>query len=530
LAEARNPPTTSSVVLFDRERSDNEQDRPQIRISGGSLSKSVDQAEQVLIDKECGLYQRGSMIVRPAMVKVAASDDRETIAQRLVPVTIPHLVDVLTREVDIRKYSYREKFWMPINCPKDVAASYLAREGLWKLPTLTAVINCPTLRPDGSILDQAGYDPKTGLLFDPQGITFPQVRPEPTKEHAAAALKVLNGLIATFPFLTDADRSVALSGILTTIIRRSLKTAPLHGFTAPVAASGKSKLVDICSEIATGHPAAVISQGKDEAEQEKRLGASLLAGDSLISIDNCEAPLGGEVLCQMLTQQLVKTRVLGQSLNVVAPTTIAMFATGNNLTVNGDMTRRALLCSLDPKCERPELREFKTDPHALIASHRGKYTVAALTVLRAYHVAGRPKPATPLGSFEEWSAWVRSALIWLGEADPVTTMEKVRASDPQLEQMTTVIQQWTSVLGQKVVTVKEVIETATRQGPASGLFVNSDFREALLVIAGDKGVVNSLRLASWLSRRKGRIVDGFRLIGEMGHEKTMTWQLLPVKQ
>jgi putative DNA primase/helicase len=237
---------------------DNEDARPEIRITGGSLAESVDQAEQVLINAKCGLYQRGSDIVRPALVKIAASDDRETMAQRLVPVTIPHLVDVLTREASFRKYSYREKIWLPINCPKDVAASYLAREGHWNLPFLTAVTNCPTLRPDGSILDQPGYDPATGLLFDPQGVTFPQVRQEPTREQAAAALEVLKSLIATFPFLIDADRSVALSGILTTTIRRSLKTAPLHGFTAPVAASGKSKLVDICSEIATGHPAAVI--------------------------------------------------------------------------------------------------------------------------------------------------------------------------------------------------------------------------------------------------------------------------------
>jgi hypothetical protein len=37
-------------------------------------------------------------------------------------------------------------------------------------------------------------------------------------------------------------------------------------------------------------------------------------------------------------------------------------ATGNNLVVKGDLTRRSMVGRLDPKCERPELREFAYDP------------------------------------------------------------------------------------------------------------------------------------------------------------------------
>jgi len=54
-----------------------------------------------------------------------------------------------------------------------------------------------------------------------------------------------------------------------------------------------------------------------------------------------------------------------------------------------------------------------------------------LIVVRAYFVAGRPDQAPKLASFEAWSDTVRSALIWLGEADPVDTMEVARADDPE---------------------------------------------------------------------------------------------------
>jgi putative DNA primase/helicase len=77
----------------------------------------------------------------------------------------------------------------------------------------------------------------------------------------------------------------------------------MHAFTAPVAGSGKSKLVEVASIIATGHEAPVIAPGATEEELEKRLGGALLAGDTVIALDNCDAPLGGVLLCQALTRR-----------------------------------------------------------------------------------------------------------------------------------------------------------------------------------------------------------------------------------
>src|SRR4051812_8452937 len=134
--------------------------------------------------------------------------------------------------------------------------------------------------------------------------------------------------------------------------------------------SGKSKLVDIASMIATGHEAPVLSQGKTEEEMEKRLGAALIAGDALISFDNCEQPLGGELLCQALTQRTLKVRPLGKSMLLSLPTDALFAATGNNLIVAGDMTRRTIVATLDPKMERPEHRDFDADPVETIRADR----------------------------------------------------------------------------------------------------------------------------------------------------------------
>jgi hypothetical protein len=172
------------------------------------------------------------------------------------------LVDRLTRIIDFQKYDKRSDEWYSINCPPEVAGAYLERVGLWRLPIVTGIVDAPTLRPDGSIIEAPGYDPATGLLYKPSR-EYKPIFPNPTKANAKAALKHLCELIAKFPFVDDrgepaagkssASRSVAVSLILTSSARHAIARAPLHGFDAPVPGSGKSLLVDTASMIASGH-------------------------------------------------------------------------------------------------------------------------------------------------------------------------------------------------------------------------------------------------------------------------------------
>lgn len=502
--------------------------RPVIRIFAGFLHRAVDMAEGALMQAGLGYYQRGSMVVRPAMVPVAVSDGRTVDAPRLVDVKAHHMAEAFTRAANWKRFDKREGEWLSTDCPHRIAETFLAREGQWRLPVLTGIINCPTLRADGSILDLPGYDAQTGLLFDPQDVHFPALPRDPDRDMALRALAYLKDLISTFPFVTEGDRAVALSAILTALVRRSLPTAPLHGFNAPTAGTGKSMLVDLASLIATARPAPVIAQGKSEEEMEKRLGAALIAGDVLIAIDNCEEPLGGELLCQTMTQTSLKVRILGKSLNAEVPSNAAIFATGNNLTFEGDMTRRALRATLDAGVERPELRAFDRDPLAMVTERRGDYVSAGLTVLRAFHIAGRPQQRAPLGSFTDWSRWVRDALIWLGEADPCATMEGMRGADPKLEALTTVLEQWREVIGMDRVSVREIIERATEQRQqlyGRSEFIHPEFREALLRVAGEGGAINGGRLGKWIGGQQNRIVNGLRLVSAGVSAGRARWQL-----
>jgi hypothetical protein len=175
-----------------------------------------------------------------------------------------------------------------------------------------------------------------------------------------------------------------------------------------------------------------MSQGPHAEEDEKRLFSILLQGDQIVSIDNVTRPIGGNALCTIMTEETWQNRILGESRNVSVPTNVLWMPTGNNLTFEGDMTRRALLCQMDAGIENPESRSFDLDLMQWVPANRAKLVAAGLTILRAFVCAGRPglEGLKPYGSFEEWSNLVRGALVWLGEPDPCITRKFIAADDP----------------------------------------------------------------------------------------------------
>lgn len=502
--------------------------RPKIKIVGGDLANMVDQAEQALIDADLGYYQAGGRIVRTGFIPGAKVGDMHNGRVRIFDVGEAELIEVLTSVADWMKPAKDGE--VRVNCPTIVAQTYMARSGKWKLPPLTCVIDMPTMRPDGSLLNVKGYDASTGLLYSPGNTALPVIPQSPTMADALAALTKLKGPLSHFPFLTDADEAVALSALLTSVCRMALSSAPLHGYSAPTAGSGKSVLADTASVLRTGREASTIAPGKTAEEFEKRLGSTLLEGDGCVAIDNCETPLGGEFLCQALTQPSLKVRPLGKSVMIEVSTAALFTATGNNLTFIGDMGRRALLCQLDPGVERPELRKFAFDPVQVVKNNRGEFVAAALTILRAYHVAGRPVQVPPLGSFADWSNLVRSALIWLGCNDPCDTMDKVRKADPELAQIKLMMTQWDLLVGAKGVTTGELTTLATEMVEVStGSFgkkpKHPEFRDALHAVAKDGQHINGRRLGNWLSKHKDRVVGRKKFISTGTRGGQLVWRL-----
>jgi putative DNA primase/helicase len=425
---------------------------------------------------------------------------------------------------------------MPINPPEPVARSILVGQDSWTFPSVAGVLTSPTLRPDGSILVAEGYDPDTKLYV----AKIPKLPPMPgplTKDDALRALSHLDSLLDEFPFEDAASRSVALSGILTVVCRGAFPVAPLHAVTAPTPGSGKSYLIDVIAAVANGNFAAVFTWSTSSEENEKRIDGALLDGSSIIAIDNISMDFGGDKICQTVERPLASVRRLGQSDRFEVENRATVFATGNNLVLKGDITRRALVAVLDPRLDRPELRQFRRKPTEVVFADRGQFIADALTVVAAYIQAGQPNKLPPLASFEAWSDTVRSALAWLGQADPVETMKRVIDEDPDHQARVEFCRAW-AALGGPARTIDQLIEAGEAKAtvtPTAGSnnsastpqFANQQFRDALLEVAGIRGNIAKDRLAKWLRANKGRVIDG-HIIGKQKARKAL-WSIGPAK-
>lgn len=484
--------------------------RLEIIIKGGDLPEQIDLAEQSLMahPSSASVFQRGGLLVestRLPMSSVEYGVRRSAGALILRALTPSRLVDLFTQAAIFKKWDARMKDYKRVDCPKDTAIAYLSRPS-WSAKPLSGISEGPTLRPDGSILETEGYDDATGLLLDFGGNTFPPINQNPTRDDALAAIAMLKELFSGFPFVSPAHRSAALSAPLTGSIRRSLHAAPMIPLSATAPGTGKSLFTDVVSIILTGREAAAMSQGNDEAEDEKRLMASLMGGDLVLNIDNIEKTLKGGTICSILTQTAFRGRILGESRMLTLPTDVLIMANGNNLELAGDITSRAVLIQMDAGVERPELRKFSVDLRKEAASRRPEFLAACLTILRAHHVAGRPLMGlNQWGRFEDWNSWIRAALVWLGEADPLETTEDLRKTDPTRENILNFLSAWHAHYGDMSIPLHRAVREATHGD-------SEDLEESILALAGDSRNKINMRILSWSMRRhQGQIVGGYRI-------------------
>lgn len=492
-------------------------DLPVITLEAGELHNIATEAETALMGQDTPFYVRGGRLMRPVVDDLPATNGRRTKVARLSDVSEAAMIDYLSRAAVWLKWDGRAKKYVQADPTGKVASTVLARDGEWRFPRLSGVITTPTMRPDGTILSKPGYDEATQLLLlDPP--KMPPIPADPTRESALNALNFLDRLLDEFPFVDEASRSVALSALITPVVRGAVSVTPMHVTKAPVAGSGKSYIIDLASAINSGERAPVLSAGKTEEEMEKRLVGALLSGQTFISLDNVNGELGGDFLCQMIERPVVSARPLGQSAFIKIESRASCYATGNNIRLVGDMTRRVLVCSLDPDMERPELRTFKANPFEEVLSHRGRYVAAALTVIRAYVAAGCPDQCRPLASFEEWSRLVRSALVWLGRTDPVETMNQAREDDPITSALRQLYSAWYEAVQSQPITASAIANTANMRSVHNDL-VHANLHEILHEIAGDgRGEIKTRSLGKHLASYKNRVVAGLKMV-ETGKDR-----------
>jgi putative DNA primase/helicase len=505
-----------------------------IVIREGRLDQNITAVENALVGSGRRFFQHLGKLIKACEVERTDFNGKEILVDRMVTCNPRALKQDVSASADLVKWRGDENNGRLVPCdpPDNVVLAITNKVCGPNIPLLHGIISPPTIRYDGSLLQEPGYDRQSKLLYNPDGVTYPKVSNIPTHEEVVKALALWQDLLGEFPFVDEVDRSVAIATAMTFLSRKSLNLSPAFGITSPDFGTGKTYLVDVFSTAATGSTAAVIQTGDDE-EFRKRLETELLQGASAIALDNISLELRSDTLSAMLTSEFIKPRTLGAHYSTELATNLVLTITGIQLKIQADLIRRLLRIRLDAQAESPWKRSFKNDPLKMVRERRGEYVAALLTLRRAYHVSGQTINFGSHCGYEQWSRSIQGTVNWLGLSDPFDSVDLVKDKDPEKAVLTVIMDEWQRVIGWDKVRCSEVISKAITediQDDKKGGFVHirryPEFFDALMqVAAGQDGSISTKRLGKYLDGLS-RVVIGDRRFVEAGSSQGVTkWRL-----
>jgi putative DNA primase/helicase len=283
---------------------------PVITLRDGESVKIVGEIESALHKAGVPVFERGGALVHTHRETFEAGIDFHTGEPRKSAALKQYTPEALAldagRSATFIKWKKEKGALVPfeVDAPGNHVRLMMHNSRHWSVRPIVGVATTPIMRADGSIIggNRPLYDARSRLYYVP-GVHVRDIDENPSKDDAAKALAWLRDqLLGEFPFAGDVDRSVALSALMTPLVRASMDVAPMHMVRANTAGSGKSYLVETASMIATGELPAIATYTPNEDEMRKHFSALLMRGAPIFSLDNASTDVGGDFLCQILTQ------------------------------------------------------------------------------------------------------------------------------------------------------------------------------------------------------------------------------------
>lgn len=471
-----------------------------VYITPGSKSETIKIIADFIRDENI-VFTRGSELVNVAPEGKFRSMDAENLGY------------YLDSSISFQKFSTKNNTYVPCDCPPAYAKTLYSQRLSLGFPELETVITAPILDPaTGRIIDKDGYDKKTRIYLISNDLeAWPGVPDDPSDTDVKNSIDFLWYPFKDFSFCESIDRAVALSAILTVAIRSMLPTAPAISIDAPAAGTGKTLFCRSLSVMGGDVTSSVYPGiGNSEEELRKRIMSVLREDHKVIIFDNLTGQVASPALCAMLTSEHFSDRILGISQISKVSTRVQVLFNGNNISFQGDLCRRILTARIDPSIENPWNRRFDINPVSYVAENRLKLIAAVLTILRAARKSGFVLKDS-LASYEVWSDIIRTAVVWVGGMnlldviDPIESITQSYDNDLETTNLGSFLASWFTAFGSTPKTVAECIAYAKTTTQTDAMY---DILENVTDETGKE--INPKKLGRWISKVRGRIVDGMK--------------------
>ena len=389
----------------------------------------------------------------------------------------------------------------------------------------------PFLRRDGSIGGlRPGYDPQSQYWIETAD-DWTALETPTTKSQVDESVAIIRELVAEFPFANDTSESVWVALIVTRLARAAFDgPSPLFVLEASTPGSGKTMLGRLAGSITEGKPPGTISFYANEEEMRKTITSMLMAGTAYLFFDNASGRIESPTLDRVLTSTTLIDRLLQVNKIVEVANTTVPLVTANNASFGGDTLRRSLVLRLAPLQEKPEERTFRiADLDKYVLENRRSLLIAAMRILQWFVQCGRPQqPIRPMGSFEEWSALVRQALIHAGLPDPWVAERAIDFASSATEAFLLAWKAWDR---NWTGSARQMVEAVFRD-PSP---IAKNLRDASLELVGSigskEGRPDAQALGNHIGRIQGRTFADLRVMkAEKRSASGFVWRLEEVAQ
>ncbi len=431
---------------------------------------------------------------------------REGEAPHIVPQSKRRLFRLLIDVADWRKKTAHGD--APSSPPSRILDAILEEpgQGILELDTVTAV---PMFGKDFEFINRPGYHARQRLYFhDAHSLAAAASERLDISEARQLPLEAIHD----FPFPEDADRAHAVALIVLPLMRMALGSAPtpLHSIESPSPGSGKGRLADLVSVIATGSPCKPVTMSGCAGENRKRLTSLMMTGAPLILLDNIpqDQILNDAALASVLTTTQPADRLLGGNRIVSPKNHVVWLLTGNNVRSTLEIARRSVRIRIDARTDRPWLRNgfLHSDLLDWARRQRPRLVQACISLIQAWIDEGKPRwQGTPLGSFEEWSAVLGGILEVAGIPGFLGNIERTYVdADIETEEWHVLTQLWWERFASASVKASDLHDLCQRN-------------ELLAEVLGFGGVRSQVsRLGRALNRNVDRFFDDLQIVQERG--------------
>lgn len=396
---------------------------------------------------------------------------------------------------------------------------------------LVGVVATPVLRPDGTLIQQPGYDEPTALYYHPDiEIAAIPAQPDGVMVEQARRL-LLDYVLVDFPFATDADRANYIALLMAPILQPYLDClSPLGAISATERGSGKTLLTTIM-----GRLFGAVSRPWVSADEELRKAiTTVLVGGSepVVVFDNVgeHDQVAAPSLAKLLTSRRWDDRKLGTNVEAKGTNNRLWLVTGNSIEFGGDIAQRTVLVRLDAKCPRPDLRtDFHIpDLEAWLDESDNRVTLlrALLILARDWTAAGGRREEFVMRGFARWVCGMGGFLAHHGISGFLANSGELEEHDHDAQQWAAFLAAWHARFGATPKTAYELRDSADQ-----GVLGFGDPWGGAFITRADTSTLPTARgLGMMLARRRGRYFGDYVLNGVLDeHTKTWSWFVTPAR-